>query len=102
MIYIDDFLRGVFLACAKDDPYLEVNIASGTTVSVTDILRAAMKADGYENAKVTFDLGKPRTIGARQFNTGFAASHLGFTTQVGLEEGIRRTLRWLRETGIEK
>lgn len=98
LIYIDDFLRGVFLAAAKDDPYLEINIASGTTVSVNDILKAAMQADHY-NAKVEHDLGKPRTIGARQFSTDFAASYLGFKAEIDLAEGIKRTIQWLRQRG---
>lgn len=98
LIYIDDFLRGVFLACAKDDPYFEVNIASGTAVSVNDILQAAMVADNYTQAKVTHDISKPRTIGARQFSTDLAAQTLGFRTEIDLAEGVKRTIQWLKAT----
>ncbi len=96
LIYIDDFLDGLFLAFAKPDPFLTVNIASGREYSVKEIVDTAIHVDGYVDAEVQFDSSKPRTIGKRVFDTGFASRYLGFEAKTSLEEGFAKTIAWYR------
>jgi GDP-L-fucose synthase len=98
LIYIDDFLDGVFKAFAKPDQFLTVNIASGQAYSVKHILQTALKVDRYTDAQVQFDPTKPRTIGKRTFDTSFAKAHLGFEATTSLEEGFAKTIGWYRDT----
>ena len=97
LIYIDDFLDGLFAAFAKPDRFLTVNIASGQAWSVKQILQTAISADGYVGATVEFDSTKPRTIGKRVFSTRFAQDYLGFEATISLADGIVRTIDWYRE-----
>ena len=98
LIYIDDFIDGVFRAFAAPDQFLTVNIASGRTYSVKQILQTALEVDCYTNARVEFDPSKPRTIGKRLFDTSFAQAHLGFTARTSLADGLTKTITWYRET----
>ena len=97
LIYVDDFIEGVMRAFTADHPFLTVNIATGNAYSVKDIVRTAIKVDGYDDAEVTFDPSKPRTIGKRLFDTSKAKEVLGFEATTTLEDGFARTVSWFRE-----
>jgi len=97
LIYIDDFLDGLFKAFEKPDQFLTVNIASGNAHSVKEIVQTAIKVDGYTDADVQFDITKPRTIGKRMFDTTFAQEYLGFKATTTLEDGFAKTINWYRE-----
>jgi GDP-L-fucose synthase len=98
LIYIDDLIDGMLCAFERDEPYLVVNLASGTGSSVREILRTLLEVDDYRDAEVRFDPSKPRTIPVRLIDTGYAKRALGFEARVDLREGLRRTVRWYRET----
>jgi GDP-L-fucose synthase len=94
LIYIDDFMDGMFAAFATPEPFLAVNICSGTGVSVKEILSMAIDVDGFTDATVTFDPTKPSTVPVRRLSNELAKTKLGFTAQTSLREGLRRTLEW--------
>jgi GDP-L-fucose synthase len=98
LIYIDDLIDGMLCAFERDEPHVVVNVASGTGSSVREILRTLLEVDDYRDAEVRFDPSKPRTIPVRLIDTGYAKRALGFEARVDLREGLRRTLRWYRET----
>lgn len=97
LIYIDDFLDGLMAAFACAEPYFEVNICSGSGVSVREVLATALDVDGYRNAVVTFDPTKPSTVPVRLLSNARARDVLGFEAKIGLAEGLRRTLAWYRQ-----
>ncbi|MEZ5666636.1 MAG: NAD-dependent epimerase/dehydratase family protein [Alphaproteobacteria bacterium] len=99
LIYIDDFVAGLLAAFRHPAQHLAVNIASGTSVSVRQILQTALDVDGYADADVRFDASKPRTIRARQFSTAKAAGLLGFHATTPLDAGIAQTIAWYRSDG---
>lgn len=99
LIFIDDLVDGLVAAFMHPAPHLTVNIASGTTVSVRGILETAMTIDDFDDATVTYDESKPRTIRARRFSTERAANMLGFQASTPLAEGIARTIDWYRAVG---
>jgi GDP-L-fucose synthase len=102
LIYIDDFMDGLLAAFRAEGQYLEVNICSGTGVSVKEILAAAIEADGFEDAVVTFDRSKPSTVPVRRLSRKLAKEKLGFEAKVGLKEGLRRTLDWYHAVALNK
>jgi GDP-L-fucose synthase len=101
LIYIDDFLDGLLLAAARQEPYVAVNIAAGRGWSVREILQTILQVDGFSQADVRFDASKPTVIPVRLLDTTFAAEQLGFTPRVALDDGIRRTLAWYRTQDAE-
>jgi GDP-L-fucose synthase len=97
LIYIDDFLDGLLAAFAHGDRYLAINICSGRGVSVKEILQTAIAVDGFTDADIRFDPSKPSTIPVRRMSGEMAKRVLGFEARTSLEEGLRRTIAWLRE-----
>ncbi len=100
LLYIDDFVEGSLRALAIPDMYFEVNIASGTTVSVREIVETAIAADGFVGAEIRFDPSGPRTISRRRFDVEVARNRLGFVPTVSLRAGITRTIDWYRRTQL--
>ena len=97
LIYIDDFMDGLMKALQAPEPYLEINLCSGTGVSVKEILAAAIEADGFEDAKVMFDPSKPSTVPVRRLSNALAKQKLGFEATTDLHTGLKRTLDWYRQ-----
>ena len=101
LIYIEDFMDGLFAAFQSTDPYLEINICSGTGVSVRDILQAAIEVDGFTNANVRYDRSKPSTVPVRRLGNKLAKEKLGFEAKTDLRSGLESTLRWYRANAAE-
>ena len=97
LIYVDDFMDGMLAAFHSADPYLEINICSGTGVTVRDILDVAVRVDRFEDANIQFDASKPSTVPVRRLSNVLAKQKLGFVASTSLEEGLARTLAWYRE-----
>lgn len=98
LIYIDDFVEGVLLAIEKINAFDPINIATGRPCSVRDVLNTALQVDGYANARIVFNTSKPTMIPKRLIDTSKAKRVLGFEAKTTLEEGVRRTIRWYRES----
>lgn len=96
LIYVDDFVDGVMAAVQVEDPYLAVNICSGTAVTVREVVETLVKVDRFDDIDLRFDTSKPSTVRVRLIDHSFAQKKLGFECKVGLAEGLRRTLEWYR------
>jgi len=55
LIYVDDFIEGLLAAFAADQPYLAINICSGTGPLRPEVLQKILAADHYDNANVRYD-----------------------------------------------
>jgi len=90
------------LAMEKIDGFDPVNIATGQPCTVKDVLKMLLAIDGYQDAEVTFDASKPTMIPKRLIDISKARSLLGFQSRVPMEEGLRKTVDWYRNsTGKE-
>jgi GDP-L-fucose synthase len=96
LIYIDDFMTGLFAAFRAADFHLEINICSGIGVSVRDILGTALAVDGFAGANVTYDPSKPSTVPVRRLSNVLAKEKLGFSAPTDLRTGLQNTLSWYR------
>ena len=97
LIYVSDFLDGLFLAIETCDFYDEMNICSGKGVTIKDILNTTLEVDQFRDADVHFDPDKPSTIPIRLMDNSRAREQLGFEAKVTLAEGIRHVIQWYRE-----
>jgi GDP-L-fucose synthase len=95
-IYVQDFIDGMLLAMEKSEGFDPINIATGHPCTVKDVLKALLKIDGYEDAKVVFDTSKPTMIPKRLVDVSKARKQLGFQAKVSLEDGLARTVAWYR------
>lgn len=96
-VYIDDFIDAMMLATEKIDTYNPLNIGLGKGYSIKEALQIMLEADGYGDAKITFNPSKPSMIPIRLIDTSKAEDVLGFKAKMGLKEGIGRTIKWYRK-----
>jgi len=98
LIYVDDFLDGLLLAFEHASDYLAVNIATGQGYSVKQVLQTILEVDGYTDADVQFDPSKPTMIPIRLIDTSYVRERLGFQAKTSLQEGVRKTITWYRQS----
>lgn len=95
-IFVEDMARGL-MACALKGAAGEVyNLATGRE---TTILELATIINEYTGNKTPLDLRPARDwdrSGKRFASTEKAAKTLGFTSQVEIRDGLRRTVEWTR------
>jgi UDP-glucose 4-epimerase len=94
--WVEDTVRGIILA-AECDALLSdvVNIGRGEEVS---ILRVAHLVQEFLGCQLPIEHREPRPGDVRKHlcDTTRARSVLGFTAQVGIEEGLARYIAWAR------
>lgn len=97
VLYVDDMIEAMILAVEKLDAYATINIGLGRGYNVREILSEILEADGYGDARVTYNAERPTMIPLRLIDTQRAETQLGFRAKVGLREGLERTIEWYRE-----
>jgi UDP-glucose 4-epimerase len=97
-VYVEDIARANILA-AKSDLVDEVfNIASGTETTLLELLRLLLKVTGQTKVQPEFlPERKINPVPRRLADMTKAEEKLGFRTQVGLEDGLRRLVEWRKQ-----
>lgn len=96
-VYVDDIARANLLAAEADASDVVCNIACGVETSLNDLARALLRVMGSD---LEPEYGPARSVNAvprRLADTSRAAELLGFRAEVGLEEGLRRLVKWWTE-----
>ncbi len=102
LIYVDDFINAVMLAMANIETFNPVNIGFGEGCRVRDVLDTLLDVDGFSNAKVVVNPTKPSMIPIRLVDVSKAKTLFNFNPLTSLEMGLRKTLKWYRETHESK
>lgn len=95
-IFVEDMARGLMACAQKGAPGEVYNLATGRE---TTILELATIINEYTGNKTPLDLRPARDwdrSGKRFASTEKAQRQLGFTAQVEMREGLRRTVEWTR------
>ena len=100
-IYVDDFTRACIMIMNKVDKYDIFNVGCGEGKSVDDILYKCMEIEDY-HPEVIYNSDKPSMIPIRLLDVSKIYEKIGFHTEIDLEEGLRRTIKWYKETHSEK
>lgn len=96
-LYVSDFARGLLDVAEKYPNADPVNIGSAEEISVKDLAKAVLHAAGADKTKLVFDPSKPSGQPRRACDTTKARKVLGFRAEIGLQEGLARTVAWYRE-----
>lgn len=97
-IFVEDMARGLMACALKGQAGGVYNLATGKE---TTILQLATLINEFTGNKTPVDLKPPRDwdrSGKRFASTEKAKQELGFTAQVEIREGIRRTVEWTQES----
>jgi nucleoside-diphosphate-sugar epimerase len=95
-IFVEDMARGLMACAQKGAPGEVYNLATGRE---TTILELATIINEYTGNKTPLDLRPARDwdrSGKRFASTEKAARTLGFSSQVEIRDGLRRTVEWTR------
>jgi GDP-L-fucose synthase len=92
-LYIDDAARGIVLATELYESSDPVNIGAGREVIIRDLVEMIAAIVGFEGT-IRWDASKPDGQPRRMLDTTRASESFGFTAQVELEDGLRRTIDW--------
>jgi GDP-L-fucose synthase len=96
LVHAADVVDACLRAVERVDGFEALNIASGRTHSVNELLRLIIRLDGYVDARVVHIPAKSRTLGERSFDTRRAKDVLGFEATISIEDGLARTITWYR------
>lgn len=94
-LYVEDAARGLLDVCEKYPECDPVNLGTDEEVSIAQLAGTIVRVAGSK-AKLVFDPSKPSGQPRRNCDTRKAREKAGFTAQVRLEEGLRRTIEWYR------
>jgi UDP-glucose 4-epimerase len=94
-VYIEDVARANLLALESEVQDDVFNVASGTETSLRELAAALVRVMGAEHLAPEF--GPERAVNPvprRLASTCKAEEVLGFRAEIGLEEGLRRLVKW--------
>ena len=92
-LYAEDAARAIVMATELYDGRDPVNVGTSHEITIKDLVDLIAKLTGYEG-DVRWDTSKPDGQPRRKLDTTRAEELFGFEAQVGLEEGLRRTIEW--------
>jgi UDP-glucose 4-epimerase len=93
-VYTEDIARANVLAARSDVIDGHYNIASGVETSLLGLAEAMLKAT---DSDLSVEFGPERAVNGvtrRLADTSAAFNDLGFKTEVGLEDGLRKLVAW--------
>ena len=97
-IYVDDLIRAVRLSAAADGAGGEVfqiaTSAETTVQELTDRLLPALAAAGIKDIEVRKTDARRGEVQRNYADTSKAQRMLGWRAEVGLDEGLKRTVEW--------
>jgi len=94
-LYVDDAARGLVEAALHYDDPDPVNLGAGFEISMHELARTIAAKIGY-TGELIWDTTRPNGQPRRMLDTSRAAARFGFKAEVGLEEGLSRTIAWYR------
>lgn len=96
--YIDDLVRAIQAALTKGPAVGKViNIGTGRPVSLLELARMIAKVAGTK-CRLKFLPPRPGDPSRCHADIRFAERTLGYRPRIGLEEGLKRTFEWYRES----
>jgi GDP-L-fucose synthase len=94
-LYVDDAARALVLAAERYDSSDPVNIGTGTETRIRVLAETIEALTGFEGNTV-WDTTKPDGQPTRYLDVSRARDRMGFEAEVGLEDGLRRTIESFR------
>lgn len=92
-LYVDDCARGILLAAEHYGGAEPVNIGTGEEITIRDLAGLVAELVGF-HGELVFDPHQPDGQPRRCLDTSRASEWFGFRAEVGLREGLGRTVAW--------
>lgn len=92
-LYVEDCARGLVSAAERYDDPDPVNLGTGHEIAIRDLATKIANLTGFQGA-VVWDTSKPNGQPRRCLDVTRARERFGFVAEVGLDDGLRRTIDW--------
>jgi nucleoside-diphosphate-sugar epimerase len=97
LLHVDDLVRAVEKSVDRQtSPYAVYNIGLGESVAVRTLVERIVKSSGRD-LRIEHDLTKPTVNVSVTLDCSKAKRDLGWTPEISLDAGIRRTVDWWRD-----
>jgi len=96
--YVGDIVEGMIRAAERIGDASAINIGTAEHVKVIDAARLIFAETGFTPAAIKFDTSKPVGVYSRAADLTRARAALGWEPATGVQEGLRRTIRWYYAT----
>jgi nucleoside-diphosphate-sugar epimerase len=97
-LYVEDGAEGVLRAAETMDGPTPINLSPGAEYSIREVVDLIVRLVGYRG-EVVWDPSKPDGQPRRCLDGRRAQELLGWTAQVSLEGGLKRTIQWRMSLG---
>jgi GDP-L-fucose synthase len=92
-LFSEDAARGIVMGAQSYDDADPVNLGTNYEISIRDLVELICRLMAFEG-ELIWETDQPNGQPRRCLDTSRAKSAFGFTAQVSLEEGLRRTIDW--------
>lgn len=96
-LFVDDCAEGIVLAAERYDGAEPVNLGTGAEITIRALAEKIAALTGFTGA-IRFDPSKPDGQPRRCLDTSRAFELFGFRATTALDEGLRRTIAWWRQS----
>ncbi|MGO4692071.1 GDP-L-fucose synthase family protein [Glaciibacter sp. 2TAF33] len=94
-LHVDDMAAACLHLLENYDGPEQVNVGTGSDVTIAEIAETISRVVGYTGA-TTWDASKPDGTPQKLLDVSKLANE-GWTSAIGLEEGLRSTVKWYRD-----
>lgn len=91
-LYVDDLADAALFLMERYSAPGPINVGTGQDLTVKELARLVQRVVGFDG-ELVFDVSKPDGTPRKLLDVS-RLSRLGWSTHVGLEEGIRKTYAW--------
>ncbi len=94
-LYVDDAAEGVVRAAERMQEPVPINLGTGNEIRIKDLAELIARLCGFEGG-IRWDTSKPDGQPRRCLDTSRAADLLGWKAEVDFEQGLQRTIDWVK------
>ncbi|MEM9413944.1 MAG: GDP-L-fucose synthase [Planctomycetota bacterium] len=95
-LYVEDAAEGIVTATETMDEPIPINLGTGSEISIKRLVETIARLTKFEG-EILWDSDKPDGQPRRCLDTSRAQKLLGWEAQIGLEEGLKRTIAWFEQ-----
>jgi GDP-L-fucose synthase len=99
-LYVEDCAQAIVAAVERYDGPEPVNVGSSSEITIRELTQLIARLTGFEGG-LAWDPSMPDGQPRRALDTSRARELFGFTASTSLEDGLKDTIAWYRERGLD-
>lgn len=96
--YVEDIVEGSIRAAEKVSDCTPINLGTGRRYKIIEVVEMICEILGWRPSQFKFDKTKPVGTASRALQNSRARKMIGWEPRFSLEEGLRLTIQWYKQT----